>query len=74
LLNITAVVVVSALVGAEKGSTGMGGILYTIAVVLIILWVIGFLVAHVVSPVIHLILVAAVIVLVYQFLSGRRRI
>ena len=28
----------------------MGGILYTLAVILIILWVIGFLVAHVVSP------------------------
>ena len=52
----------------------MGGILYTIVVILIILWVIGFLVAHVVSPVIHLVLVAAVIVLAYQFLSGRRRV
>jgi hypothetical protein len=52
----------------------MAGILYTIAVILIILWVIGFLVAHVVSPVIHLVLVAGLIVLAYQFLSGRRRV
>jgi hypothetical protein len=74
LLNIITVDVVSPLVEVEKGSTGMGGILYTVAVVLIILWVIGFLVAHVVSPVIHLVLVVALIVLAYQFLSGRRRI
>ena len=52
----------------------MAGILYTIAVILIILWLIGFLVAHVVSPVIHLLLLAAVIVLAYQFLTGRRRV
>jgi hypothetical protein len=52
----------------------MGGILYIIAVVLIVLWVFGFLVAHVVSPIIHLVLVAAVIVLAYQFLSGRRSV
>ena len=74
LLNITTLEVVLPLVNVEKGSTGMGGILYTVAVVLIILWVLGFLVAHVVSPVIHLILLAAVIVLAYQFLSGRRTI
>jgi len=52
----------------------MAGILYIIAVVLIILWVFGFLIAHVVSPIIHLVLVAAVLVLAYQFLTGRRRI
>ncbi len=52
----------------------MGGILYTIAVILIIIWVIGFLFAHVVSPLIHLVLVAALIVVAYQFLTGRRRV
>ena len=52
----------------------MGGILYTIAVILIIIWVIGFLFANVVSPLIHLVLVAALIVVAYQFLTGRRRV
>lgn len=52
----------------------MGGLLYAIAVILIIFWVIGFLFAHVVSPVIHLLLVLAVIVFLYQLLTGRRAV
>jgi len=52
----------------------MGNLLYIIGAVLVIMWVVGFLVAHVTSPLIHLILVIAVIVFVYQFLMGRRSI
>ena len=52
----------------------MGGILYAVVVVLVVLWVIGFLFAHIVSPLIHLLLVIAVIVLVFQFVTGRRRV
>jgi hypothetical protein len=45
--------------------------LYTIVVILVILWLLGFL-AHVGGGLIHLILVIAVIVLIFNFISGRR--
>ncbi len=51
----------------------MGSILYTIAVILVVLWVIG-LVFHIAGGLIHLLLVLAIIVLAYQFLTGRRRV
>jgi hypothetical protein len=47
--------------------------LWTIAVVLIILWLLGFL-GHVGGSLIHLLLVIALIVIVFNFLQGRRRI
>jgi len=45
--------------------------LYTIVVVLIVLWLIGFL-AHVGGGLIHLLLLIAGIVFVVQLLTGRR--
>ena len=45
--------------------------LYTIVVVLVILWLLGFI-AHVGGGLIHIILVIAVIVLLVNFLQGRR--
>lgn len=50
----------------------MGGILYTVAVILVVLWLLGFLVVHVSSGLIHLLLVLAVIAVVYNLLTGRR--
>lgn len=52
----------------------MGNLLYIIGAVLVIMWIIGFLFAHVASPVIHALLVIAVIVFLYQFLTGRRSV
>ena len=52
----------------------MGNLLYIIGAVLVVLWIVGFLVAHVASPLIHLILVIAVIVFVFQFITGRRSV
>ncbi len=52
----------------------MGGLLYTVAVILVAIWLIGFLFAHVASPLIHLLLVIAVIVVIFQLLTGRRTI
>ena len=49
----------------------MLGILYTIAVILLVLWVIG-LVAHVTFWAIHLLIVAAVIIILWNLLAGRR--
>jgi Family of unknown function (DUF5670) len=40
--------------------------LWTIAVVLIVLWVLGFLVIHITSAVIHLLLLVALVLLVYN--------
>jgi hypothetical protein len=45
--------------------------LYTIAVILIVLWLLGF-VAHVGGGLIHLLLVIAVIVIIYRLVTGRR--
>ena len=46
--------------------------LWTIVAILVILWLVG-LVADVAGGLIHLVLVLALIVLAYQFLTGRRR-
>lgn len=46
--------------------------LWTLAVILVVLWLAGFLVVHVGGALIHLLLVVAVIVIVYQLITGRR--
>jgi hypothetical protein len=46
--------------------------LWTVAVVFLVLWAMGFLAFHVTSGLIHLLLLAAVIVVVLQLVSGRR--
>ena len=46
--------------------------LYAIAVVLVILWLLGFVVFHVAGGLIHLLLVIAVIVIIYKLVTGRR--
>jgi hypothetical protein len=45
--------------------------LWTIVVVLLILWLLGFSL-HVAGGLIHLLLVIALVVIVFQLLSGRR--
>ena len=50
----------------------MVGILWTIVVVLVVLWLLGFVVLHVSSFLIHLLLIAAVIVLLYNLFVGMR--
>ena len=46
--------------------------LYTLAVVLLVLWLLGFVAFHMGGGLIHLLLVIAVIVVIFQFISGRR--
>ncbi len=46
--------------------------LWTILVVLLVLWALGFLVFHVSSGLIHLLLVIAAVVLVVRLIQGRR--
>ncbi len=46
--------------------------LYIIAVVLIILWLLGMLTAHTMGGVIHILLVIAIVMILVRFISGRR--
>jgi hypothetical protein len=48
--------------------------LWTIIVILFILWALGFFAFHIGGSLIHLLLVIAVIVLIFNLLSGRRGI
>jgi hypothetical protein len=48
--------------------------LYTIAIVLLVLWALGFLAFHVGGGLIHALIVIAVILLLFQLLSGRRSV
>jgi len=53
----------------------MAGLLWAIVAILVILWLIGFVVVHVSSGLIHLLLLIAVIVLLYNlFVSSRARL
>jgi len=45
--------------------------LYTIAVVLLVLWALGLVSSYTLGGFIHVLLVVAVIVLLLQFLQGR---
>ena len=46
--------------------------LWTIAVVLLILWLLGFFALHVAGGLIHLLLVIAVIVVLVRIIQGRK--
>jgi hypothetical protein len=49
----------------------MGNLLYTIAVILIIIWAIGFLGFHA-GGIIHILLVIAVVVVLLRLIQGRK--
>ena len=46
--------------------------MWAIAVVLIVLWLLGFVVIHVTSALIHLLLLVAIIAIVYNLIVGNR--
>lgn len=46
--------------------------IWTIAVVLFVLWALGFGVFHVAGGLIHILIVLAVIAIIYQLITGRR--
>jgi Family of unknown function (DUF5670) len=52
---------------------GLVSILYTIAVILVVVWIIG-LVVHVTFWAIHLLLVIAVILVLWNLITGRRSV
>lgn len=51
----------------------MLSILYTIAVILIVLWLLGF-VLNIAGGLIHILLVIAIIIIVYNLITGRTRV
>ena len=51
----------------------MGNLLWIIIVVLVVLWLGGFAM-HVGGSLIHLLIVVAVIVLIFQLVTGRRAV
>jgi len=48
--------------------------LWTICVILFVLWALGMVTSYTMGGVIHILLVLAVIVLLFQLISGRRSI
>jgi hypothetical protein len=50
----------------------MIGILWGVVVVLVILWILGFTVLHVTSALIHILLIIAVVVIIYNLVVGAR--
>jgi hypothetical protein len=48
--------------------------LLTIAIIILVLWALGFLALHIASPLIHLLLIVGVIVLIWNFIAGRRAV
>jgi len=56
----------------HEPSTEHVKMLITLAIVLIVLWALGFLAFHVTGGLIHLLLVLALIVIVYRLVTGRR--
>jgi hypothetical protein len=46
--------------------------LYTLVVILLVLWLLGAFVVPIGGGLIHILLVIALIVLIFQFFSGRR--
>ena len=47
--------------------------LWTIAMILLVLWALGMFTAYSAGGLLHVLLVVAVIVVVFQLISGRRR-
>jgi hypothetical protein len=48
--------------------------LLTIAIILLILWALGFFAFHVAGGLIHLLLIIGIIVLIWNFVAGRRAV
>ena len=47
--------------------------LYTVALVLIVLWLLGLVTGHTIGSFIHILLVIAIIMVLVNIISGRRR-
>jgi hypothetical protein len=59
---------------SPRHNKGFRAMLAAIAIILLILWLLGFFAFHVGGGLIHLILVIAVIVFIFHFIAGRRAV
>jgi hypothetical protein len=50
----------------------VGAMLYTIAVILIVLWLLGMVSSYTMSGFIHILLVVGIIMILVRLISGRR--
>jgi hypothetical protein len=48
--------------------------LYTIAVILLVLWALGLVSSYTIGGFIHILLVVAVVMVLVNFISGRKRV
>ena len=48
--------------------------LYTLAVVLLVLWVLGLVSSYTIGGFIHILLVVAVVMVLVNFISGRKQV
>lgn len=46
--------------------------LYTVAVILLVLWILGLLSSYTIGGLIHVLLVVAIVMFLVQIISGRR--
>jgi Family of unknown function (DUF5670) len=53
-------------------NSGVSSMLWTIFVILLVLWLVGVVSSYTLGGFIHLLLVLAVVALIFQLLSGRR--
>jgi asparagine N-glycosylation enzyme membrane subunit Stt3 len=62
------------LIGRETTRTSKGAIamLYTIAVILLIAWLLGFVGIYTIGSFVHVLLVVAIVLFLVGLLSGRR--
>jgi hypothetical protein len=56
----------------QRTTSKEAAMLWTIAVILLVLWALGMVTSYTLGGVAHLLLVLAVIVIVFQFIGGRR--
>jgi low affinity Fe/Cu permease len=62
-----------ALVGGESKSNGRENhMLYTIAMVLIVLWLLGLVTSYTMGGLVHILLVVAVVMILVSIIQGRR--
>jgi uncharacterized protein DUF5670 len=48
--------------------------LLTIAIILLILWALGFFAFHAAGGLIHILLIIGIVVLIWNFIAGRRAV
>jgi hypothetical protein len=62
----------TASVGRSSNNERKQHMLYTLAIVLIILWLLGLVTSYTMGGIIHVLLVVALIMILVNFISGRR--